>query len=168
MWVEEKQRAIRLFWCEFQREQNTEKRASAGGAFRKIKRNTVRVWESEKWKKRHFSLFKLHARNINWWNSHGVFGCYNHGELEYLEEDFTIRFVVRLYLLLKIYLLYIQFIVNTSCNLYFIVDIFRSCPVIFSSTQEGFSHKMVFLCGCVYVVFAEFFVSIILLLLDSH
>ena len=42
------------------------------------------------------------------------FKCYNHGELEYLEEDFATGFVVRLYLLLEIYLLYIQFIVNTS------------------------------------------------------
>ena len=36
-----------------------------------------------------------------------VFECYNHGELEYLEEDFATGFVVKLYLLLEIYLLYI-------------------------------------------------------------
>ena len=65
-------------------------------------------------KRKHFSLLKLHLRKINWWSSHGVFECYNHGELEYLEEDFAISFVVRLCLLLEIYLLYIQFIVNTS------------------------------------------------------
>ena len=35
-------------------------------------------------------------------------------KLEYSEEDFATGFVVRLYLLLEIYLLYIQFIVNTS------------------------------------------------------
>ena len=63
---------------------------------------------------RHFSLLKLHMRKINWWSSHGVFECYNHGELEYLEEDFTTNFVVRLYLMLEIYLLYIQFIVDSS------------------------------------------------------
>ena len=63
---------------------------------------------------RHFSLLKLHTRKINWWSSHGVFECYNHGELEYSEEDFAIGFVVRLYLLLEIYLLYIQFIVDSS------------------------------------------------------
>ena len=36
-----------------------------------------------------------------------VFECYNHGELEYSEKDFATGFVVRLYLLLEIYLLYI-------------------------------------------------------------
>ena len=61
-----------------------------------------------------FSLLKLHTRNINWWSSHGVFECYNNGELEYSEEDFAIGFVVRLYLLLESYLLYIQFIVDSS------------------------------------------------------
>ena len=63
---------------------------------------------------RHFSLLKFHTRKINWWSSHGVFEYYNHGELEYLEEDFATGFVVRLYLLLEIYLLYIQFIMNSS------------------------------------------------------
>ena len=72
---------------------------------------SVREWKR---KKRHFSLLKLHTRKINWWSSHGVFECYNHGELEYLEEDFATGFVVRLYLLLEIYLLYIQFIVDSS------------------------------------------------------
>ena len=38
----------------------------------------------------------------------------SHGELEYLKEDFATSFVVRLYLLLEIYLLYIQFIVDSS------------------------------------------------------
>ena len=42
------------------------------------------------------------------------FECYNHGELEYSEEDFATGFVVRLYLLFEIYLLYIQFIVDSS------------------------------------------------------
>ena len=59
-------------------------------------------------------MLKLHTRKINWWNSHRVFDCYNHGELEYSEEDFAIGFMVRLYLLLEIYLLYIQFIVDSS------------------------------------------------------
>ena len=59
-------------------------------------------------------MLKLHTRKINWWCSYGVFGCYNHGELEYSEEDFTTGFVVRLYLILEIYLLYIQFIVDSS------------------------------------------------------
>ena len=63
---------------------------------------------------RHFSLLKLHIRKINWWSFHGVFECYNHGELEYSKKDFATRFVVRLYLLIEIYLLYIQFIVDTS------------------------------------------------------
>ena len=60
-------------------------------------------------------MLKLHTKKINWWSSHGVFECYNHEELEYSEEDFAIDFVVSLYLLFEIYLLYIQFIVNTSC-----------------------------------------------------
>ena len=59
-------------------------------------------------------MIKLYTRKINWWSFHRVFECYNHGELEYLEEDFTTGFVVRLYLLIEIYLLYIQFIVNSS------------------------------------------------------
>ena len=42
------------------------------------------------------------------------FECYNYGELEYSKEDFATGFVVRLYLLLEINLLYIQFIVNAS------------------------------------------------------
>ena len=40
---------------------------------------------------------------INWWSSHGVFECYNYGELEYLKKDFATGFVVRLYLLIEIY-----------------------------------------------------------------
>ena len=83
-----------------------------------IERNTVREtqWECERVKKkmRHFSLLKLHIRKINWWSSYGVFECYNHKELKYSKEDFTTSFMVRLYLLLEIYLLYIQFIVNSS------------------------------------------------------
>ena len=113
-----------------------------------IERNKLRVWVSEKEKWDIFSLLKLHTRKINWWSSHGVFG-YNYGELQHSEEDFTTGFVVRLYLLIEIYLLYIQFIVNTSCNLYFIVDIFRSCPMVFPSTLEGFPHKI--WCSCVIV-----------------
>ena len=72
---------------------------------------SVREWKR---KMRHFSLLKLHTRKINWWSSHGVFECYNHGELESSEEDFATGFVMRLYLLLEIYLLYIQFIVDSS------------------------------------------------------
>ena len=72
---------------------------------------SVREWKG---KMRHFSLLKLHTRKINWRSSHEVFECYNHGELEYSEEDFATGFVVRLYLLLEIYLLYIQFIVDSS------------------------------------------------------
>ena len=60
-----------------------------------------------------------------------------------------------------------------SCNLYFIVDIFRNCPVVFPSTLEGFPHKI--WCSCVVVFvwcllnfFFFFFVSIILLLLGSY
>ena len=68
---------------------------------------------SEKEKGDIFSLLKLHTGKINW-SSHGVFKCYNHGELEYSEEDFATGFVVRLYLFLEIYLLYIQFIVNAN------------------------------------------------------
>ena len=48
-------------------------------------------------------MLKLHTRKVNWWSFHGVF-----------EEDFATGFVVRLYLLFEIYLLYIQFIVNSS------------------------------------------------------
>ena len=77
-------------------------------------REKHRECERVKKKKRHFSLLKLHTRKINWWSFYGVFECYNHGELEYSEEDFATDFVVRLYLLLEIYLLHIQFIVDTS------------------------------------------------------
>ena len=59
-------------------------------------------------------MLKLHTMKINWWSSHGVFECYNYGELEYLKKDFATGFVVRLYLLIEIYLLYIQFIVDSS------------------------------------------------------
>ena len=59
-------------------------------------------------------MLKLHTRKINWWNSYGVFECYNYGELEYLKKDFATGFMVRLYLLIEIYLLYIQFIVDSS------------------------------------------------------
>ena len=115
LWAELKQRALLGHLGEsFRESKHRKERASAGGAVRKIERNTVRVWESEKRKMRHFSLLKVHTRKINWWSSYGVFGCYNHRELEYSEEDFATGFVIRLYLLLEIYLLYIQFIVNTS------------------------------------------------------
>ena len=57
--------------------------------------------------RRYFSLLKLHTKKINWWSSHWVFQCYNDGELEYSEKDFATDFVVRLYLLIEIYLLYI-------------------------------------------------------------
>ena len=58
-------------------------------------------------KKETFFLLKLHTKKINWWSFHEVFECYNHRELEYSEKDFATDFVVRLYLLLEIYLLYI-------------------------------------------------------------
>ena len=80
-----------------------------------IERNAVRVWESEKEKKGDiFSVLKLYTKKINWWSSLRVFECYNYGELECSKEDFAAGFVVRLYLLLEIYLLYIQFIVDSS------------------------------------------------------
>ena len=42
--AEEKQRVIRPFWCEFQREQNTEKRElQLEVQSKEIERNTVRV-----------------------------------------------------------------------------------------------------------------------------
>ena len=72
---------------------------------------SVREWKR---KRRLVSLLKLHTKNINWWSSHRVFECYNHGEFEHSKEDFVTGFVVRLYLLLEIYLLYIQFIVDSS------------------------------------------------------
>ena len=87
---------------------------SLRGAVRKDRQKhseSVREWKR---KIRHFSLLKLDTRKINWWNSHEVFECYNHEELEYSKKDFTTDFVVRLYLLIKIYLLYIQFIVDSS------------------------------------------------------
>ena len=56
--------------------------------------------ERVKKKKETFFFVQVTPRKINWWNSHGVFECYNHGELEYLKEDFATGFVVRLYLLL--------------------------------------------------------------------
>ena len=83
----------------------------------KHRRDREKHSESErvkKRKKRHFFFLKLHVRKINWWSSHGVFECYNHGELEYSEENFITSFAVILYLLFEIYLLYIQFIVDSS------------------------------------------------------
>ena len=127
---------------------NTKERASTERCNPKNREKhgeSVREWKR---KRRHFYLLKLHTKKINWWSSHGVFWCYNHGELEYSGEDFTTGYVVRLYLLLEIYLLYIQFIVNTSCNIYFIVDFFRTCPVVFPSTLEGFPRKI----WCSYVI----------------
>ena len=59
-------------------------------------------------------MLKLHTIKINLWSSHGVFKCYNYGELKYLKKDFATGFVVKLYLLIEIYLLYIQFIVDSS------------------------------------------------------
>ena len=67
-----------------------------------------------------FFFLKLLKRKIN---SHEVFGCYNNGELEYLKEDLATGFMVKLYLLLKIYLLYIQFIVDSSLNLIVVISI---------------------------------------------
>ena len=83
---------------------------ASGGVVRKDREKHS---ESEE-KMRHFFLLKLHTWKINWWSFHRVFECYNYGELEYSEEDFATGFVVRLYLLLEIYLLYIQFIVDSS------------------------------------------------------
>ena len=78
---------------------------------RKKHSESVSEWKRKMW---HFSLLKLHTRKINLWSSHRIFEYYNHGKFEYLEEDFATGIVVKLYLLLKIYLLYIQFIMNTS------------------------------------------------------
>ena len=118
LWEELKQESyFRQFLCEFQREQDIEKeRASAWVVQsewrdRKKHSESVREWKR---KRRYFSLLKLHTRKINWWSSHAVFECYNHRELEYSEEDFATGFVVRVYLLLEIYLLYIDFIVDSS------------------------------------------------------
>ena len=38
-----------------------------------------------------------------------IYEYYKYGELEYSKENFATDFVVRLYLFLEIYLLYIQF-----------------------------------------------------------
>ena len=64
-----------------------------------IHSENVREWKR---KSRHFSLLKLHLKKINWWSSLEVFKCYNHGDLECSEEDFTTGFMVKLYLLLEI------------------------------------------------------------------
>ena len=105
---------IRPFFCEFQREKNTEKRElQLRGAVQKDREKHNK--SVREWKKKETSFFvKLHTRKINWWSFHGVFKCYNDGVLEYSEKDFATGFVVRLYLLLEIYLLYIQFIVDSS------------------------------------------------------
>ena len=113
LWAKAKQRAKaqRAIWpyCVWvpERAKHRKERASAGCAVRRNREKhneSVREWKR---KMRLFSLLKLHTRKINWWSSHGVFGCYNHRELEYSEEDFTTGFVMRLYLLIEIYLLYI-------------------------------------------------------------
>ena len=78
-------------------------------------RNREKHSESvREWKKRDIFLCSSYTRKINWWSPRGVFECYNHGELEYSEENFATNFVVILYLLIEIYLLYIQFIVDSS------------------------------------------------------
>ena len=103
--------------CEFQRQQDTEKESASAWEVQFEWRDREKHIESvREWKRkmRHFSLLELHTRKINWRSSHEVFECYNHGELEYSEEDFAIGFVVRLYLLFEIYLLYIQFIMYSS------------------------------------------------------
>ena len=110
-----KQRAIRLIFvwvpkrAKHRKERDSAERCSSKNGEKQ--NESVREWKR---KKRHFSLLKLYTRKINWWSSHRVFECYNHGELEYSEEDFATGFGVRLYLLLEIYLLYIQFIVDSS------------------------------------------------------
>ena len=91
-----------LEWAKTQRDIQPLERCSP---CEEIERNTMRVWVKKK--KETFFFPKLHTRKINWWGSHGGFECYNHGELDYSEKDFATRFVVRLYLLLEIYLLYI-------------------------------------------------------------
>ena len=70
------ERAIRPLW-------EKHKWELQGVQSEEIVRNTVRVWESKKEKKksRYFSFLKLHKKKINWWRSHEVFECYNHGEL---------------------------------------------------------------------------------------
>ena len=93
---------------------NTKERASTERCSPKNREKHSECERVKKKKETFFSLLKIHTGKINWWSSHGVFGCYNHRELEYSEEDFTTGFVVRFYLLLEIYLLYIQFIVDSS------------------------------------------------------
>ena len=69
-------------------------------------------------------MLKLHTRKINWWSSHGVFECYNYGELEYSEEDFTTDFVVRLYLLLDLFVVYLIYCgLKFSINLIVVISI---------------------------------------------
>ena len=65
-------------------------------------------------KKETFFFAKVTHKEDKLVSFHGVFEYYNHRELEYSEEDFATDFVARLYLLLEIYLLYIQFIVDSS------------------------------------------------------
>ena len=45
-----------------------------------------------------FFVEATYTRKINWWSFLEVFECYNHGELEYSDEDFATGFVVRLYI----------------------------------------------------------------------
>ena len=141
-----------------------------------------REWECErvtkKKKMRHFYLLKLRTRKINWWSSIswsfwvlqswrvGVFRrrfCYwLCGEILFNHWDLFIVYPIYCGLKFSINLI-------VGCNLYFIVDIFRSCPMIFPSTPEGFSRKI----WCSYMVvfiwcLLKFFVSIILLLLGNH
>lgn len=131
-WGKESHSAILVWVPERARNRKRELQFERCSPCEEIKWKIVRVWESEKGKGNIFFLFKLHVKKINWWSSHEVFKCYNYGELEYLKEDFTTSFVMRLYLLLKIYLLYIQFI----------VDIFRSYPIAIPSISKGFSCKI--------------------------
>ena len=80
--------AIFVWVLERERHRETESFSLRGAVrMKRLERNTVSVWESEKEKRIHFFfLLKLHTRMINWWSSHGVFECYNYEKLEYSEE----------------------------------------------------------------------------------
>ena len=82
---------------------------------------SVREWKR---KRRHFSLLKLYTRKINWRNSHRVFECYNHGELEYSDEDFASGFGEIVFTLRDLFVVYpIYCGLKFSINLIVVISI---------------------------------------------
>lgn len=63
------------------------------------------------------------------------------------KKIFVISFVVNLYLLLYLFVVYLiycrlEFDIDLIVVIYFIVDIFWSCPIVFPSSSKGFPRNI--------------------------